>query len=156
MERLSGYADVVLREKDLQSEDILLIASVSGRNPVVTEMCTAAQKRGARVIALTNTTYARSVSARGKGRLFELANLVIDLPGVVGDAMIELEGLEQRTGPSSTTVGTAILQGLMVEVTAKLLARGLRPPILVSANLDHGDRSNEQLFAVYRDRLSYL
>jgi uncharacterized phosphosugar-binding protein len=156
LERLSGFAEVVLRDVPMQADDVLLIASVSGRNAVTVEMCTGAQQRGAKVIALTSLTYARDIKARGGSLLYEVADLVLDVPGVVGDAAIALDGLEQRVGPTSTSVGSAILQGLMVEVSGRLLERGLRPPVFVSANLDHGDASNLPLMNAYRDRVSYL
>jgi uncharacterized phosphosugar-binding protein len=44
----------------------------------------------------------------------------------------------------------------MVEVSGRLLERGLRPPVFVSANLDHGDAANLALMNAYRDRVSYL
>jgi uncharacterized phosphosugar-binding protein len=157
LERLPGFAEVLLQDLALGPEDVLLLASVSGRNPVVVEMCAAAQARGARVIALTNLAYSKSVAPRsGTKRLFEAADIVIDLPGVPGDAVMALDGLEQRVGPTSTSLGSAILQGLMVEVCARLLAQGFPPPVLVSANLDGGDQANQRLFNLYRSKLSYL
>ena len=157
LERLPGFAEVILNDIPLQSGDVLLIASVSGRNPVVTEMCRLAQNRGARVIALTNLAYSSKVSARtGEARLYELADVVIDLPGRMGDAVVALPGLEQPAGPTSTVLGCAILQGLMIEVSARLLQQGIEPPILVSGNLDGGDERNQRLFEIYRSRLSYL
>ena len=157
LERLPGYAGVILKDSPIGQGDVLLLASVSGRNPVVVEMCTAAQSRGARVIALTNLAYSKSVEGRaGNRRLFEVADLVIDLPGEVGDAVIALDGLKQRVGPTSTAIGSAILQGLMVEVCGRLLEKGIQPPVLVSGNLDAGDQANEKLFELYRSRLSYL
>lgn len=156
LERLSGFAEVVLRDVPIGQGDVLLVVSVSGRNAVAVEMCTGAQQLGARVIALTSVTYSRSVAARGATRLFEVADVVIDLPGVPGDAAVELDGLEQKVGPTSTPVGTAILQGLMVEVSGRLLERGIEPPILVSANLDDSDARNRALLERYRDRLSYI
>lgn len=156
LERLPGYAEVILRDLPLGAGDVLLIISVSGRNPVAVELCTGAQARGARVIALTSLAYSRNVMPRGVARLFEVADLVIDLPGRMGDAAIALDGLEQRIGPTSTAVGSAMLHGLMVEVAGQLLQRGLEPPVLISSNLDGADATNARLFAAYRGRLSYL
>jgi uncharacterized phosphosugar-binding protein len=156
LERLEGFAETVLRDVPIGEEDVLLVASVSGRNAVAVELCTGAQKRGARVIALTSVAYSSSVTARGNARLFEVADVVLDLPGVPGDAAVELEGLEQKVGPTSTPVGTAILQGLMVEVSGRLLARGVEPPVLVSGNLDNSDARNQALLERYKDRLSYI
>ena len=156
LERLPGYAEVILRDGPLGAGDVLLVISVSGRNAVAVEMCTGAQARGARVVALTSLAYSRSVAARGASRLFEVADVVIDLPGRAGDAAIALDGLEQRVGPTSTAVGSAILHGLMVEVAGQLLQRGVTPPVFRSANLDGADDTNARLLAQYRERLSYI
>lgn len=156
LERLEGFAEVVLRDTPIGEGDVLLVASVSGRNAVAVELATGARARGGTVIALTSVAYSRSVSARGAARLFEVADIVLDLPGVPGDAAIQLDGLEQKVGPTSTPVGAAILQGLMVEVSGRLLERGIEPPILVSANLDNSDARNRALLDRYRDRLSYI
>jgi uncharacterized phosphosugar-binding protein len=157
LERLPGFAAAILDGTRLGKGDLLLIISVSGRNAVAVEMAEAARARGARVIALTNLTYSKSVTPRsGQKRLFEVADMVIDLPGVIGDAVIQLEGLRQPAGPTSTAVGSAMLQGLMVEVSARLLQRGVQPPVLLSANLDHGDQTNEVLYQKYRSKVSYL
>lgn len=155
LERLPGYAKVILRDVPLGAGDVLLIISVSGRNAVAVEMCQEARARGAHVIALTSLTYSHSVTARGTARLFEVADVVIDLPGHIGDAAISLEGLKQPAGPTSTAVGSTILQGLMVEVSGRLLQRGLQPPVLMSANLDGADEANRRLLASYRGRISY-
>jgi uncharacterized phosphosugar-binding protein len=156
LERLEGFAEVVLRDLPIGEGDVLLVASVSGRNAVAVELCLGAQARGATVITLTSVTYSQSVSARGRARLFEVADVVLNLPGVPGDAAIALDGLDQKVGPTSTPVGTAMLQGLMVEVSGRLLERGIEPPVLVSANLDNSDARNQMLLNRYRDRLSYI
>ena len=156
LERLPGYAETILRDVPVGAGDVLLVISVSGRNAVAVEMCTGARARGARVIALTSLAYSRYVAPRGTARLFEVADVVIDLPGHVGDAAVALEGLEPRVGPTSTAVGSAILQGLMVEVAGRLLEQGVPPPVLISSNLDDADAANRRLLASYRDRVSYL
>ena len=108
------------------------------------------------MIALTSLAYSQSVAGRGSARLFEVADIVLDLPGVPGDAAIELDGLEQKVGPTSTAVGSTILQGLMVEVSSKLLERGVQPPIFVSGNLDGSDARNQELMSRYRGKLSHV
>ena len=157
LEQLPGYAQTLLQDSRLQDGDALLIASVSGRNPIVTELCQAAQQRGVTVIALTSLAYSRQVTARhGTKRLFELADHVLDLPGEPGDASLRLPGLPQAVGPTSTAVGSTILQGLMVQVSAELLQMGVEPPVFCSANLDGGQEKNRRWLEHYQAKLSYL
>lgn len=156
LEQTSGVAAEILRDIPLGAGDLLLIVSVSGRNAVPVEMCTIAQQRGSTVIALTNTTYSSSVSGRGVPRLFEVADVVIDLPGAIGDAAIVVgEGLPP-VGPTSSAVGAAILHGLMVQATMILARGGTTPPVFASANLDDSAAWNDRWIQAYRDRLDYL
>ncbi|MEL7654430.1 MAG: SIS domain-containing protein [Bacillota bacterium] len=157
LERLSGFAEVLIKDLNTQNGDVALLISVSGRNPVVVEMCTGLQEKGLKVIALTSLAYSKNVEPRsGSKRLFEVADIVINLPGQFGDAAIEIYGLKQRVGPTSTSVGSAILQGLMVEVSSRLSLNGIAPPVLFSANLDEGDEKNQELLDLYRSRLDYI
>ena len=144
LERLPGYGTILLEDVPLLTGDVLLVISVSGRNPVPVELATAASNRGVKVIALTSMTYSNAVSPRGSARLHEVADQVIDLPGIRGDAAISLDGLDIRVGPTSTAVGSAILQGLVVRVAELILAAGSLPEIYVSGNLDHGDSANRR------------
>lgn len=156
LEQTPGAAEEILKDVPLGMGDLLLIVSVSGRNPVPVEICTLAQQRGATVIALTNTTYSSSVRGRGVPRLFEVADVVIDLPGVTGDASIVLRAGVPPVGPTSSAVGAAILHGLMVQVAALLAQRGITPPVFASANLDDSAAWNTRWIEAYRDRLEYL
>ena len=156
IEQTSGVAKEILEDVPLGQGDLLLIVSVSGRNPVPVEMCTIAQQRGTTVIALTNTTYSSSVSGRGVPRLFEVADVVIDLPGAVGDAAIVISEDMPPVGPTSSVVGAAILHALMVETAMLLADRGTTPPVFASANLDDSAEWNEHWIKMYRDRLDYL
>lgn len=158
MERLEGYGTVLANKTPFKKGDVLIVHSVSGRNPVTIEIAIEAQKKGVRVIAITNLKYSRSVSSRhsaGKN-LYEYSDLVIDNHGDIGDAMCEVTGLEQKVGPSSTVVGAAILNAMVVEVVKTLVDKGVeKPPIFYSANLDGGDELNQKLFAEYAGQIHY-
>lgn len=156
VEQTSGFAEQVLRDIPLGVGDVMLVVSVSGRNAVPVEMCTLAQERGATVIALTSVGYSSTVSGRGVPRLCEVADVVIDLPCLPGDAAIAISDYLPRVGPTSSVVGAAMLHGLMVEVSTRLANRNITPPVFASANLDDSAEWNRQWIDKYRDRLSYL
>lgn len=155
-EQQLGLGATYLRPYPLAHGDVLLVVSVSGRNPVPVELARAARDLGAIVIALTSLSYSRSVEGRGVPRLFEVADIVIDLGGVPGDASVELgEGLP-AAGPTSSPVGTAVLHGLSVEVVTRLVASGVAPPVFASANVDGSGQWNDALIERYRARVDYL
>ncbi|NPV81746.1 MAG: SIS domain-containing protein [Firmicutes bacterium] len=159
IERLPGYGTVIIRNTRISDKDVIIVASVSGRNPVPIEIAMEAKKRGAKVIVLTSIRYSSSVSSRhpsGK-RLFETdVDLVLDNCGVPGDAAIEVEGLGVKTGPTSTIAGCAILNAIIVEVIGRLVEAGVEVPVFLSGNLDEGDRHNRAFLEKYREKLTYL
>jgi uncharacterized phosphosugar-binding protein len=89
-------------------------------------------------------------------RLHEVADLVLDNCGEPGDAVVDVPGLNQRTGPTSDVVGAAILHSVVAQVIENLIDQGLTPPVFVSANLDGGDAHNQRILEEYGDRIHYL
>lgn len=158
IERMEGYGATIIDRKEIGDGDVLIVHSVSGRNPVGIDMALQAKKRGAKVIALTNLAYSKaSVSRHSSGkRLFECADLVLDNCGAVGDAAVAVEGFAERTGPTSTAVGAAILNAVVCQTVGEFVRRKVTPPVFVSANLEGGDAHNKQVMAEYRDQICYL
>lgn len=158
MERVPGYAKVILNSTDIKKDDVLIIHSVSGRNTVPVEMAETAKGMGVYVIALTNVTYSSGVTSRAPSgkRLFEVSDLVIDNCGDFGDAVCEVEGFAERTAASSTVAGACILNAVMAECVNLLVGRGEQPPVFLSANIDGGDEWNAKLLEKYKDNIKYM
>lgn len=158
MERLIGYGTILANSVDFHADDILLLHSVSGRNPVIIDLALAAKAKGVKIIGLTNVSYSTATGSRhpsGK-RLFEVADIVLDNHGDIGDASCEIKGISQKVGPTSTVIGAMLLNMIVVEVARKLVANGVsQPPIFYSANLDGGDALNQTLSEEYKDVIKY-
>ncbi|MDH4180179.1 MAG: SIS domain-containing protein, partial [Armatimonadota bacterium] len=157
-ERKEGYAPQLFEESGARAREVMIVLSTSGRNAAPIDMALAAKQAGLTVIALTSRAYASQFPSRhssGK-RLHEVADIVIDNHVEPGDAAISLPGIDQRVGPTSTALGSAILQALVVEATANLIARGEQPPVYVSANIPGGDEHNREVLARFRDRIRFL
>lgn len=157
LERLDGLGTIILKENRVKEGDVLIIHSVSGRNNVPVEMAIEAKKRGITTIAITNIAYSSAVTSRhpsGK-RLFEVCDIVIDNKGEVGDAAIQLDGLPEKIGPTSTAVGAALINAVIIETVGKMLENGKIPPVFLSANLDGGDEHNKRIFEEYADQIFY-
>jgi len=45
---------------------------------------------------------------------------------------------------------------VVVNTVAKLLARGMVPPVFISANTDEGDRANKAILETYKKRITSL
>ena len=134
--------------------DVVLIASQSGGNGSTVEMAQIAKSAGYALIALTSLEHSREITSRhpsGK-RLFELADVVIDNGAPHGDAFLPLPDGGTVCAISSIA-NAALAQALVAEVTARLLARGVEPPIYRSANVPGGDTHNDAWEARYADRI---
>lgn len=151
LERLQGYAEVLLRLHKVDKNDTVMVISNSGRNAVPVEMALEAKNLGAHVIALTSLKHSTTVTSRHKSgkKLYEVADVTIDNCGEIGDAVFEIDGLKTATGPTSDSTGTAIAQALIATTLDILVKQGYEPPVFVSSNVDGGDEINDRLFDKY-------
>lgn len=158
MERLVGYGQVLANKTPFAQGDVLILHSVSGRNPVTIDLAMEARKKEVTTISITNLKYSQSISSRhpsGKN-LYEYSDIVIDNHGDIGDAACVIDGLDQKVGPSSTVIGATIVNTIVTEVVAKLVQMGMKqPPIFYSANLDGGDELNKKLIKEFKETIHY-
>jgi len=157
LERLEGYAAIVLSRYTFSPHDIIIIVSNSGRNAGPIEAAMEARRREIPVIAVTALTYSKSSASRhssGK-RLFELADVVLDNCGVPGDGAVQVDGLSERICPTSTIMGAALLHAVIYEAVSILLAQDIQPKIIRSANLD-SDQDSRDLLLAFRKRVRHL
>jgi uncharacterized phosphosugar-binding protein len=157
-EQSEGWVQEALRDSGAREGDAIVVFSTSGRNGAPIDMALAAREAALTVIAVTSRAYASSAPSRhssGK-RLHDVADYVIDNHVDPGDAALSIPGLDQRVGPTSTALSSAIGQALIVAAVGTLVERGERPPVYVSANLPGGEERNEQVLERYRERLSFL
>jgi len=155
-ERETGRAAAMLERYGVGVGDVLLVVSNSGRNAVPVELALKGRERGARVVACTSLRHARAHGSRhasGK-RLFEVADVVLDNAGVEGDAAVEVTpGLVM--GATSTAVGAALVQALVLEAASRALERGWTPEVYLSSN-GAGEAENARHLAKHVGRMPHL
>lgn len=158
LERETGHAARVLDRYTIAPGDTVVVASNSGRNAYPVELALLARDRGATVIAVTSLAHARAVTSRhpsGK-RLFELADIVLDNGGVYGDGALDIPGLPERMGPTSSIIGIWLLNALIAEAVALVTAKGIPVDIYRSANADRTDDAAQAIVARWRSRIHGL
>ena len=144
LERVPQLAHALLDAHPMTAGDVLIVASNSGGNAVVSTFARLALSRDVQVIAIVSLAHATSAAARWTDvpRLHEVANVTIDNGGCVGDAAIEIDGFVTKVSPTSTVVGAAILNAMVAEAVRSLVERGIVPEVYTSANLEGGDTAN--------------
>jgi uncharacterized phosphosugar-binding protein len=144
LERLHGLAEALLLDHPVVAGDVLVAASNSGSNAVTSELVRLVRDNGASVVAITSLQHATSANARATSlpRLHELADVVIDNGGCVGDAAVDIRGFAKKVAPTSTVVGTAILNAMVAEAVQLLVDRGATPEVYSSSNTAGGDADN--------------
>jgi len=158
IERLQGYAEILLDSNPIQKGDVLIVVSVSGRNAVPIEIAKIAQERGIKVIGVTSRAYTENVTSRhpsGK-KMYEFADVVLDNKVDKGDAVLSADGLTAKFTPASGVTNCALLHCLVTATIENLLGKGVTPPVFIAANVDGGEEHNKKLFEKYGDRIFYV
>jgi uncharacterized phosphosugar-binding protein len=158
LERESGHAARVLADYEIAPGDVVVVASNSGRNAYPVELALSAKERGAVVIAVTSLAHARAVASRhGSGhRLFEVADIVLDNGGEYGDGALEVPGVAERMGPTSSVIGIWLLNALIAEAVEQVVAQGGAVDIYRSANSESTDAGAQAIVARWRGRIRGL
>jgi uncharacterized phosphosugar-binding protein len=157
LERNPELAINILAKHKLRKGDVFIIASNSGGNALVEAIGNQVKEHGLLLIAITSLKHATSPAARVHGRkIHELADITIDNLGQVGDATISYPGLEEKTGPTSTVLGTAIVNALVVRSVEIMIENGHKPEIFSSSNTSYGDSRNSELLSILKERVSIL
>lgn len=157
-ERVEGFTDKYLDLEDTDARDTMIIVSISGRNAGVVDMALEAKRIGMKVVALTSRDFSSSTTSRhssGK-HLGDVADVVIDVKCVSGDAALEMEGLEPRFCGTSTVLGMAVMESIIAQTIENCVKAGCTPPIYVSSNLDKGDAINETYIKNYSKLITNL
>ncbi|ARF74396.1 SIS domain-containing protein [Kitasatospora albolonga] len=157
LERVDGLASAVLDSSPATSGDVLVIISLSGRNALPVEMAQNARALGLTVIGVTSVAYAEQTRSRhvSGGFLRDHCGIVLDSKIAIGDAELTAPGIEAPFAPASTVVTSAIMQAMLAAAAEQLVARGIEPPLLRSANVDGGHDWNGRVMTEYRERIFY-
>jgi uncharacterized phosphosugar-binding protein len=161
LEKYEGYAEEILKGFKFGPHDAFVVISTSGIRPVAVEMAMGAKERGLPVIGICSRLHCeQSVPAHSSGKkLIDVVDVAIDNCSPPGDCVVELEGLEWRTGPTSTVSGGMIINMLRCRVAELLVQRGGSPVLLPSHQFVGNTQAAEQLerfYEAYRRSLAHL
>ncbi len=158
IERVEGLASQILANFVFAPADVMMVFSASGVSAVPIEMATGARERGMPVVAVTSVAQSKaSATSHSSGtRLYDHADIIIDLCTPPGDAMVSLDGVETPIGPSSTIAYAAVVNEIKVQTAELLAERGALPPVITSAAVVGRERADQLFEAVYADHARRL
>ncbi len=162
LERLEGYAEVVLRNYDLREGEVMIVFSASGKNPVPVDVALLSKELGLSTVGVTSVAYARDTPPmHSSGRhLHEVVDAVIDSGAGFGDAIVRDERLPGigAVGPLATITSLYIVNELEMMVVDRYLERGLEPPLSVCMNTGEEAAAihNERTYSAIRTRMRHL
>ena len=143
--------------ESMKAGDVLVVSSVSGRTQHVVDMAWEAMERGITVIAFTSMEYATQVDPvhpSGK-KLYEFVTLAVDNCAPAAEAMLEVEGIEARFAAASGIASDYIMWNITSCVVENLLAKGITPGILKSANFPGGADYNKTVVEPNYDKFGW-
>lgn len=141
-----GYGRAILSSHQTDPGDTMLIFSHSGLNAVTLDIAVGAKEIGMTVIGVTSVPHSSATPSRhscGK-RLFEIADVVIDTGVPLGDASLEIEGVQGRVGATSTSIAIAVGQAINAATAERVAAAGRDPLVMVSPNTTEKAAANAQ------------
>ncbi len=162
VERTPGYGRIVISDNLLRQEDLLIIVNAYGINAAAIDAALEAEKRNVKTIGICSVEHAESTPldhpARhpSKSNLHDVTDVSIDSKVKVGDAVLEIEGLEQKVGSMSTFANAFILNSICIEATNLLVQENIQPPIWKSGNTTGGDEWNQQFIHQFKGKIRNL
>lgn len=151
IERVPGFAEVIMANFELRPTDAILMFSATGRNAVPVETAMIAKQAGLKVIAVTSIAEAMSVPPTHSSgtNLADHADVVIDTCTPLGDAAVEIEGWHNKVGPVSSIANVAIVNMIKVSTAQKLADLGIKLPVLTGPQIVGAEHSKELFEAAY-------
>ena len=162
LERTVNYGSAIIKYYDLQKDDVLIIFHNIGINPATIDAAMEIKKRGGKIIAVASSFWQDEMPAdhfirhsSGKN-LFDFADVCIDDYNPVGDAVVNIPGLQTPIAPVSNVVDFTIAHLLEIECCNICVERGIVPPVWNSANTPGGDEKNAAYLKKYKPLIKSL
>jgi uncharacterized phosphosugar-binding protein len=162
IERTPGYARAILSHAEMAAGDVLIIINAYGINAATIDSALVARERGMTSIGVTSIENQRGLPQGHPSRhpsgqdLCDLVDIVIDTKMPLGDAVMRVDGVQEKVGPVSTIVNAFTLNAVVLEAVAELARRGIDPPVWRSSNSPGGDEANVAVTERYRHRIPNL
>lgn len=157
-ETIEGVGALFLKRCDIRQEDVVVLISNSGRNPLPIEIALKCKEVGAKIIVVTSLEPSKELTSKhssGKN-LWEFGDVVLDNRVVKGDSSIDVPGLPVKVCGTSSVSAAVMLNAAVLESIQIMVSKGFVPPVYMSQNIDGGAEFNDKYLAQYADRLNRI
>ena len=162
LERTVNFGASIIKYYDIQEGDVVLFFHNIGINPATIDAAMEVKKRGGKIIAVASSYWQEEMPANhfirhpsGKN-LFDFADVCIDDYNPVGDAIVNVPGLDTPIAPVSNVVDFTIAHLLEIETVRQCIEMGVTPPVWSSANTPGGDEKNAAYLKKYKPQIKSL
>ena len=162
LERTVNYGRAIMKYYDLKKDDVLIIFHNIGINPATIDAAEEAKNRGVRIIAVSSSAWQNEMPENhfirhpNKKNLFDYADVCIDDFNPVGDAVVNVPGLDTPIAPVSNIIDFYIAHLLEIETVRQCIDKGITPPVWSSANKPGGDEKNAAYLEKYKPRIKMI
>jgi uncharacterized phosphosugar-binding protein len=162
VERTPGYGKIVIADRRLGEGDLLILVNAYGINAALIDAALEARSRGVFLIGVSSRRHAANTSPDHPARhptkqnLHEVVDIAIDTKIAIGDAGVQVPGMASQIAALSTFANAFALNCLVIRTVAKLVERGIEPPVWRSGNAPGGDEANARFLGRFRERVRWL
>ena len=162
IERTPGYGRVVIADRDLGPQDLLILVNAYGINAALIDAAIEAKRRGVTLIGVSSRDHANGTSPDHPARhptkknLHELVDVAVDCKVPIGDAVVTVPGVGQNIAAISTFANAFALNSIVIHTVADLAERGIDPPVWRSGNAPGGDEATARFIGRFRGRVRSL
>ncbi|NLS01001.1 sugar isomerase domain-containing protein [Rhizobium sp. P38BS-XIX] len=162
IERTPGYGKIVIANNRIDANDLLILINAYGINAALIDAALEARHRGAFLIGISSHEHANKTSPDHPARhptkrnLHDLVDIAIDCKVPIGDAVVTIAGMSENIAAISTFANAFALNCLVIRTVAKLVERGIEPPVWRSGNAPGGDEANGRFIANFQGRVKAL
>lgn len=162
VERTPGYGKIVIEDSGIGEGDLLILVNAYGINAALIDAALEAKRRGVFLIGVSSRKHADETAPEhparhpSKQNLHDVVDIPVDCKVPIGDAVVNVPGMEEPIGAVSTYANAFTLNCIVLRTIALLVDRGITPPVWRSGNAPGGDEANNRFIGKFRHRVKAL
>ena len=162
IERTPGYGKIVIADSGVGEGDLLILVNAYGINAALIDAALEAKRRGVFLIGVSSRKHADETAPDHPARhptkqnLHDVVDIAVDCKVPIGDAVVNVPGMEEPLGAISTYANAFTLNSIGLRTIALLADRGITPPVWRSGNAPGGDEANNRFIHKFRHRVKAL